>query len=227
MLAKQATDRLINSNSNSLRLSSLNLLTTALYTLNAADFLARVSPDHPNGDSERQIDPDAILNSSTEYFTSMWQCLRGGNLLIVSSNSNFPYATPRVNPFEARCISLSLGSLLEDLGRCFLGLVSTNPTALGSLVNKAVSEVARRSGEQDGYLRLITTVLRELVMTLTRSSRRGGEVVREWVLLAVPSLLQQGVQEDQKGIPLRCHGYWVAAVCILLGNLNSPSTNSM
>ncbi|VUZ46532.1 unnamed protein product, partial [Hymenolepis diminuta] len=226
-LAKQATDRLINSNSNSLRLSSLNLLTTALYTLNAADFLARVSPDHPNGDSERQIDPDAILNSSTEYFTAMWQCLRGGNLLIVSSNSNSPYATPRVNPLEARCISLSLGSLLEDLGRCFLGLVSTNPTALGSLVNKAVSEVARRSGEQDGYLRLITSVLRELVMTLKRSSRKGGEVVQEWVLLALPSLLQQGIQEDQKGTSLRCHGYWVAAVCIILGNLNSPSTNSI
>ncbi|VDO08910.1 unnamed protein product [Rodentolepis nana] len=226
LLAKQATDRLISSNSSSLRLSSLNLLTTALYTLNAADFQARTSPDPRNGDSEHQIDPDSVLNSSTEYLTAMWQCLRGGNLRIVSSSPNSHYTSPHINPFEARCIFFSLGSLLEDLGRYF-GSVSPNPTALGGLVNKAVSEVARRSGEQDGYLLLATNVLRKLVITLTKSSRKGGEVVREWVLLALPSLLQHNAEEGPKGTYLRCHGYWVAAVCILLSNLKSLPANSI
>nr|CDS34166.1 huntingtin [Hymenolepis microstoma] len=226
LLAKQATDRLISSNSNSLRLSSLNLLTTTLYTLNAADFQAHSSPDHRDGDSEHQIDPDTVLNSSTEFLTAMWQCLRGGRLQIVSSSPNSHYTTPHISPFEARCIFFSLASLLEDLGRCF-GSVPTNPTALGGLVNKAVSEVARRSGEQDGYLLLTTSVLRKLVITLTKSSRKGGEVVREWVLLTLPSLLQQSVEEGLKGALLKCHGYWVAAVCILLANLNSLPTNSI
>lgn len=227
MLAKQAADRLVSTNSNRLRLSSLSLLTTALYTLNAADFLARVSPDQQSGDSGTHLDPDAVLSSSTEYLTVLWQCLRGGSLLTVPSSPNTRFGSPRIIPFEARCIALALGSLLEDLGKCLLGSASTNPTALGGLVNKAVTEVARRSGEQDGYLRLAFVSLRDLVVTLSKTSRKGEEVVREWVLLALPSLLQQRVQEDQIGAPLWCHGYWVAVVCILLANLNSTNTKSL
>ncbi|KAM7533054.1 hypothetical protein Aperf_G00000124107 [Anoplocephala perfoliata] len=228
MLAKQAADRLVSTNSNHLRLSSLSLLTTALYTLNAAEFLGRISSlDQQSGDPGTHLDPDTVLSSSTEYLTALWQCLRGGNLLTVPSSPNIRFGSPRIIPFEARCIALALGSLLEDLGKCLLTSGSTNPAALGGLVNKAVSEVARRSGEQDGYLRLAFVCLRDLVVTLTKASRRGEEVVREWVLLALPSLLQQRVQEGQAGAPLWCHGYWVAAVCILLANLNSINTKSL
>ncbi|CDS43612.1 huntingtin [Echinococcus multilocularis] len=214
MLAKQAAERLSCANSMRLRLLALSLLTTNLYVLNA-DFLLRASPDRSvsaNGDggiksSLDQPSTDVLLSTSTEYLTSLWQCLRG----LGSPTNRPPPIGSHTSPLEARCISLSLSSFLEDLGRCLLAAASSpSPsfsTILGGLVNKAVAEVARTD---QAYVRLATAVLRAAVVTVC-GVQRGAKVARELVLLTLPSILHQTSPRA-----LRCHSYWVAAVCTLL-----------
>lgn len=233
ILAKQAAERLSCANSTRLRLLALSLLTTILYVLNA-DFLSRVSPDRSgassvngsaDGGTKSSLDQpstEVLLSTSTEYLTSLWQCLRG----LSSLSTRPPFVGPHTSPLEARCISLTLSSFLEDLGRSLLAAVvsssSSFSTVLGGLVNKTVAEVARTD---QAYVRLATAVLRAAVVTLC-GIQRGAEVAREWVLLALPSILHRTSSRV-----LRCHGYWVAAVCTLLveggADLNCEAIHSM
>ena len=215
-MAKQAVDRLASTNSTRLRLASLSLLTTALYVLNA-DFLSRASPDRFKNGADPSLDlspAEVALNTSTEYLTILWQCLRGlGN----SSNRQ----PPHISPMEARCIGLSLKSLLEDIGRCLLSTYDTSSTILGGLVNKAIAEVTRMDRV---YVKLVYSVLRGVTRTFC-GSERGTEMVREWVLLTLPSLLQRQKQRTERA--LRCHGYWVAAICIMLIEAEAASDRKM
>ncbi|VDK22231.1 unnamed protein product [Taenia asiatica] len=233
ILAKQAAERLSCANSTRLRLLALSLLTTILYVLNA-DFLSRASPDRSgagnvNGNADGEIkssfdqsSAEVLLSTSTEYLTSLWQCLRGlGGL-----PNRPPFIGPHTSPLEARCISLTLSSFLEDLSRSLLAAAASSSssfsTVLGGLVNKTVAEVARAD---QAYVRLATAVLRAAVVTLC-GTQRGAEVAREWVLLALPSILHRTSSRA-----LRCHGYWVAAVCTLLveggADLNCEAVHSI
>ncbi|VDM25081.1 unnamed protein product, partial [Hydatigera taeniaeformis] len=186
------------------------------YVLNA-DFLSRASPDRSGTSSvdgntdvgiKSSLDlpsTDMLLSTSTEYLTCLWQCLRGFGTLSYRP----PSIGPHTSPLEARCISLTLSSFLEDFSRSLLAAASSSPsfsTVLGGLVNKTVAEVARTD---QAYIRLATAVLRAAVVTLC-GIQRGAEVAREWVLLALPSILHRTPSRV-----LRCHGYWVAAVCTL------------
>ncbi|KAL5106555.1 Huntingtin [Taenia crassiceps] len=232
ILAKQAAERLSCANSTRLRLLALSLLTTILYVLNA-DFLSRASPDRGgvsgvNGNADSGIkssldqpQTEVLLSTSTEYLTSLWQCLRG----LSSFSNRLPSIGPHTSPLEARCISLTLSSFMEDLGRGLLAAAVSSPsfsTILGGLVNKTVAEVARAD---QAYVRLAIAVLRAAVVTLC-GIQRGAEVAREWVLLALPSILHRTTSRV-----LRCHGYWVATVCTLLveggANLNREAIHSI
>ena len=185
-LAKHAVDRVASANSTRLRVVALNLLSALLYVLNA-DFLSRGEAAPP---------AEAALSTSTEYLTTLWQCLR---------------QSPCISPFQARCIGLSLKHFLEDLGRGLLSAADASTSGLNGLVNKAITEVAR---VERVYARLAFAVLGGVVKTFS-ASHRGSQMVREWVLLALPSLLQRHRHKAKAGA-LQCHAYWVAAICVLL-----------
>ncbi|KAL7057415.1 hypothetical protein AAHC03_019339 [Spirometra sp. Aus1] len=216
LLTKLASDRFLSARSEQISLPALNLFMSCAYVLNANSLtqartaLMALSKETLSPASRsKAIFPEelnSMLATSQEYTSYLWERLRGSGPL------------PRLAaPLEARVLARCLPVVSEDLIQSVTSLISVPASpagqdttilngvlelALGSIVNKAVAEIARLDHV---YRDLAANALSRIFHSFL-ATESGRKLIREWLLLSLPSLLRR----EPKDLAL-----WASTVCLL------------
>uniref|UniRef100_A0A0X3NWT4 Huntingtin n=2 Tax=Schistocephalus solidus TaxID=70667 RepID=A0A0X3NWT4_SCHSO len=216
LLIKLASDRFLSARSELISLPALNLFMSCVYVLNASSLSqarAALTPLYKDtlspASRSKAVFPEelnSMLATSQEYTSYLWERLRGSGPL--------PRLAP---PLEARVLAHCLPVVSEDLIQSVTSLISmpSSPAgddattlngilevALGSIVNKAVAEIARLDHV---YRDLAANALSRIFWSFL-STESGQKLIREWLLLSLPSLLRR----EPKNLAL-----WASTVCLL------------
>ncbi|VDL95240.1 unnamed protein product [Schistocephalus solidus] len=208
--------RITRDNCELISLPALNLFMSCVYVLNASSLSqarAALTPLYKDtlspASRSKAVFPEelnSMLATSQEYTSYLWERLRGSGPL--------PRLAP---PLEARVLAHCLPVVSEDLIQSVTSLISmpSSPAgddattlngilevALGSIVNKAVAEIARLDHV---YRDLAANALSRIFWSFL-STESGQKLIREWLLLSLPSLLRR----EPKNLAL-----WASTVCLL------------